>query len=78
MVLREDSPIVNQWPLARVVDVHPGKDGKVRVATIKTQCGTYTRPIVKLALLLPSDELSKPSSEDNAVLAGGMLGSQVQ
>lgn len=78
VVLREDSPIVNQWPLARVVDVHPGKDGKVRVATIKTQCGTYTRPIVKLALLLPSDELSKPSSEDNAVLAGGMLGSQVQ
>ncbi len=38
-------------PLARVIDVHPGHDGLVRVATIKTSNGVYKRPINKLALL---------------------------
>ncbi len=56
VVVREDSPITNQWPLARVLMVHPGKDQRVRVATIKTAKGIYKRPIVKLALLLPSEE----------------------
>ena len=58
VILREDSPITTQWPLARIVKVHPGKDNLVRVATIKTKTGIYTRPIVKLALLLPSEEMN--------------------
>ncbi len=56
VVLREDSPILTQWPLARIVNVHPGRDNLVRVATIKTATGTYTRPVAKLALLLPLEE----------------------
>ena len=53
VVLREDGLIPLKWQLARVVRVHPGLDGMVRVATIKTQFGTYKRPVTKLALLLP-------------------------
>ena len=54
VVIREDETIPGQWPLARVVQVHPGKDGIVRVVTVKTGQGkTYTRPVVKTALLLP-------------------------
>ena len=56
VVIREDSPISTKWPLARVVEVYPGKDNLVRVATIKTAHGTYTRPVNKLAVILPSDE----------------------
>ena len=52
VILREDSPISTKWPLARVMEVHPGKDNLVRVATIKT---VYTRPVTKLALLLPNE-----------------------
>lgn len=37
-----------RWPLGRVMDVHPGKDEKVRVATIKTSTSELQRPIVKL------------------------------
>ena len=55
MILREDSAISTKWPLARVIKVHPGKDNLVRVATVRTDAGVYTRPVVKLALLLPSD-----------------------
>ena len=56
VIVREDSPLVTKWPLARIVKVYPGKDKLVRVATIKTKDGIYTRPITKLALLLPSED----------------------
>ena len=55
VILREDSILPTKWPLARVVSVHPGKDNLVRVVTIKTSTGTYTRPVTKVALLLPTD-----------------------
>ena len=56
VILRDDSPLPTKWPLARVVEVHPGKDALVRVATIRTSTGIYTRPVTKLALLLPSND----------------------
>ncbi len=56
VLIHESSPIPTKWPLARVVKVHPGKDNLVRVATVRTATGTYTRPVTKLALLLPNDE----------------------
>ena len=38
-----------QWPLGRVTEVHPGRDGLVRTATVKTEHGAYVRPIVKFS-----------------------------
>lgn len=44
------------WPLGRVNNVMPGKDAVVRVAEVRTQSGTYLRPVNKLVLLdLSSD-----------------------
>ena len=40
-----------RWPLGRIISAHPGPDGRVRVATVRTSTGEYTRPIVKLAHL---------------------------
>ncbi|CAI6361523.1 unnamed protein product [Macrosiphum euphorbiae] len=42
------------WQLGRVIDVHPGADQVVRVATIKTAEGILKRPVVKL-VKLPTD-----------------------
>ena len=56
-LLNEDSIIPTKWPLAKVVQVHPGKDKFVRVATVKTVNGTYKRPVAKMALLLRHPEL---------------------
>nr|XP_022904697.1 uncharacterized protein LOC111416825 [Onthophagus taurus] len=41
----------SKWMLARIVELHPGVDGHVRVATIKTPTTTLIRPIIKLSVL---------------------------
>nr|XP_012234631.1 PREDICTED: uncharacterized protein LOC105679278 [Linepithema humile] len=40
-----------KWPLGRVIQVHPGADGLVRVVTVKTQTSELKRPIAKLCIL---------------------------
>ncbi|XP_008557268.2 uncharacterized protein LOC103578094 [Microplitis demolitor] len=51
-----------KWPLARIIALHPGKDGLTRVATLKTVNSTLTRPITKLALLPVEPE---PQEDDD-------------
>ena len=55
VLLKEDGLVPTKWPMAKIVSVHPGKDKIVRVVTVKTAAGTYTRPVTKTALLLPLD-----------------------
>ena len=52
--MKEDSLIPTKWPLT---EVNVGKDGLVRVITVKTDMGTYKRPITKITLLLPTDRI---------------------
>lgn len=40
-----------RWPLGRIVEVFPGKDGIVRAVSVKTKTGTYSRPVVKVCPL---------------------------
>ena len=54
VILQEDNMVPTKWPLAKVIQTHTGKDGLVRVVTIKTATGTYKQPVIKIALL-PSD-----------------------
>ena len=56
VILKEDNLVPTKWPLARVLATYPGKDGLVRVVTVKTTTGIYKRPIVKIALLLPNED----------------------
>ena len=50
--LREEPLAPTKWPLARIVQVHPGKDGKVRVVTVRTAKGVYRRPVIKVVPLV--------------------------
>ena len=50
LVVSPDTPR-GKWPLGRVLDVYPGKDGHVRVAKIQVGNGTLTRPVTKLCPL---------------------------
>lgn len=52
VVIVHDNLLHNtQWRTGRVIDVHPGTDGRVRVATVKTAGGTLKRAVVKLSVL---------------------------
>ena len=45
-----------KWQIGKVIEVFPGKDGKVRSAKIKTSSGIYDRPVTKMSLLLSKEE----------------------
>ena len=53
-----------QWPLGQVIEVHPGEDGRVRVAKIQVARNVITRSVPKLCPLevirkeLPRETLS--------------------
>lgn len=51
VLIKDDIRTPLHWPLGRVVDLHPGPDGEVRVATIKTKNTLVKRPLVKLCPL---------------------------
>ncbi|XP_037812325.1 uncharacterized protein LOC119604046 [Lucilia sericata] len=52
VLIREDNLPPAQWLMGRILLTHPGNDGLVRVATIKTKNGSLKRPISKLCPLL--------------------------
>lgn len=48
--------IACNWPLGRIISTHCGRDGLVCVVKLQTQYGTYTRPVHKVALLMPAED----------------------
>lgn len=64
VVIHEDNVPAGRWSLGRVVNLHPGFDGLVRVVTLKTKSGYLKRPIVKLSKLpVQEDKYKQKSSE---------------
>lgn len=51
VVVYEDNAPPLSWPLGRIIETHPGHDGRVRVVTIQTARGVYKRSIHKLSKL---------------------------
>ena len=58
IVLIRDEPLVSrlQWPLAKVIKVHPGVDGRVRSVDLRTAKGIVCRPIKRLHKLIIASE----------------------
>lgn len=56
VIVKEDNLPPMKWSLGRIVETHPGKDGNVRVVTVKTTDGEYKRPITKISPLPISNE----------------------
>ena len=52
LVVLKETSARGIWPIGRIVEIFPGKDGIVRVVNVKTKDGVYKRPVVKLSLLL--------------------------
>ncbi|XP_055844957.1 uncharacterized protein LOC129911250 [Episyrphus balteatus] len=51
VIIKEPNLPPTKWLLGKIEAATQGTDGRVRVATVKTNSGTFVRPITKLALL---------------------------
>ena len=48
VIVQDDDLKQKKWPLGRVLEVHPGDDGVVRVVKVRMRNGSYVRPVTKL------------------------------
>ena len=55
MLVKEDNLVSTHWPLAKVINTFPAKDGHTRVVSVKTVKGIYKCPTAKIVLLLPQE-----------------------
>lgn len=69
VLVKEDNLPPLEWCLARIIDVMPGPDKRVRVVKIRTNKGEFVRPITKLCPL-PFQETNSDFVEDNASRGG--------
>jgi len=63
VIVRNPQLPPSRWELARVVQVHPGSNGHVRVVTLHTACSHYKRPITQICKLPVSSEKDALESE---------------
>ncbi|XP_037960052.1 uncharacterized protein LOC119689319 [Teleopsis dalmanni] len=64
VVIRHENLPATHWRLGRVIKLHPGEDGLVRVVTIKHSAGECMRPIQKICRLVEHPERTRPAGED--------------
>lgn len=51
VLIKDDRLQPNEWLIGRIMELHPGVDNLVRVATVRTKNGMYKRSISKLCRL---------------------------
>lgn len=74
VIVKDDSIRERTWPLARIVKVYPGTDGRVRVVELVSNYNTYKRAVNRLVLLIPAPPTSSSSSpEDVRATTGDCL-----
>lgn len=56
VLVLEDNQPPSKWAIGRIIETHPGDDGRVRVVTIRSRDSTYKRSVVRVARL-PSEDV---------------------
>ena len=66
VLIRDDRFPPSKWPLGRILEVHPGPDGHVRVVTVKTATTSLRRHIARLCPLYMDEgkKVDARASED--------------
>jgi hypothetical protein len=60
--MKDDDVSRGQWPMARVVETHPSKDGLVRSVSLYSKGSVFKRPVHKTVLLVAREEDSELDS----------------
>jgi len=65
VIIKEDHVPPTKWKLGRVIKVHPGVDGEIRVVTVRIGSGTeMKRPTVKLCRLPTDKDINVEADEE--------------
>lgn len=65
VLLKEDNLPPLKWVMGRVVETHPGIDGRVRVVTVKTATNILKRAITKICVLpIDQEKLDRNNNDD--------------
>ncbi|XP_055691286.1 uncharacterized protein LOC129794555 [Lutzomyia longipalpis] len=75
VIIHTDNSPSHRWPLAVIQEIHPGKDGRVRVVTVRTAKGVYKRSVNKLCRLPTpdNDEIASKTQQDPSDLFPGSM-----
>ncbi|XP_065092638.1 uncharacterized protein LOC135713451 [Ochlerotatus camptorhynchus] len=65
VLVKEDNLPPMKWKLGRVVEVHAGSDGNIRVVTVRTKDGLFRRAISMICVLPIRNNQAVPTSEEN-------------
>ncbi|KYN43234.1 hypothetical protein ALC56_02419 [Trachymyrmex septentrionalis] len=58
-ILRNEVTQPLRWLLVRIIALHSGQDGRVRVVTVRTAYSEFKRPLIKI-IFFPNEDLLKP------------------
>ena len=53
VIVQDPNAVRGKWTIGRVINVYPGKDGRVRNVKLKTPTTEYQRPITKIVVIYP-------------------------
>lgn len=56
VIIKTNNINQSNWPLAKITEIHPGTDGKVRAVTVRTSQGSTLRRAITNLIPLPSEE----------------------
>ena len=57
VIVADSNAVRGKWIVGRVIEVYPGKDSKVRNIKVKTASGEYSRPVTKIAVIQPAEDV---------------------
>ena len=58
LVLLVEETAPGTWKMGRVVEIHPGDDGRVRVVTVKIATSTFKRAVAKIVPLICDEDVT--------------------
>ncbi|XP_055604159.1 uncharacterized protein LOC129752396 [Uranotaenia lowii] len=68
VLLRDENTPPMRWPTARIIDVHPGSDGIIRVVSLQTPKAKTTRCVQKICLLpIPPHQIQNDDKPDQLI-----------
>ena len=74
LIVQDSNAVRGKWTIARVTNVYPGSDGRVRNVELRKATTQFQRPITKIAAIYQAEGYeSWTFNDEDAVLIGGRV-----